>query len=26
LCSACQAGKQFATSHPMKAYLSTWRP
>ena len=25
LCSACQAGKQFATSHPMKAYLSTSR-
>jgi hypothetical protein len=26
LCSACQAGKQFATSHPMKASLSTSRP
>jgi hypothetical protein len=26
LCSVCQAGKQFATSHPMKAYLSTSRP
>ena len=25
LCSACQAGKQFASSHPMKAYLSTSR-
>ena len=23
LCSACQAGKQFASSHPIKAYLST---
>ena len=23
LCSACQAEKQFASSHPMKAYLST---
>jgi transposase InsO family protein len=26
LFSVCQAGKQFATSHPMKAYLSTSRP
>ena len=25
LCSACQAGKQFASLHPMKAYLSTSR-
>jgi len=25
LCSACQAGKQFASSHPMKAYLLTSR-
>ena len=25
LCSACQAGKQFASPHPMKAYLSTSR-
>ena len=25
LCSACQAGKQFASSHPMKAYLSISR-
>ena len=25
LCSACQTGKQFASSHPMKAYLSTSR-
>ena len=25
LCSACQAGKQFTSSHPMKAYLSTSR-
>ena len=25
LCSACQAGKKFASPHPMKAYLSTSR-
>ena len=25
LCSACQAGKQFVSSHPIKAYLSTSR-
>ena len=25
LCSACQAGNQFTSSHPMKAYLSTSR-
>ena len=25
LCSACQARNQFASSHPMKAYLSTSR-
>lgn len=26
LCSACQAGKQVASHHPMKAYVSTTRP
>jgi transposase InsO family protein len=26
LCSACQAGNQVATHHPMKAYVSTTRP
>jgi hypothetical protein len=26
LCSACQAGKQVASHHPMKAYASTTRP
>jgi transposase InsO family protein len=25
-CSACQAGKQVASHHPMKAYVSTTRP
>jgi hypothetical protein len=25
LCSACQAGKQGANTHPMKAYMSTSR-
>jgi len=25
LCSACQAGKQVANTHPTKAYLSTSR-
>ena len=25
LCSACQAGKQVANTHPTKAYLSTLR-
>ena len=25
LCSACQVGKQFASPHPMKTYLSTSR-
>jgi transposase InsO family protein len=26
LCSACQAGKQGSSHHPMKAYVSTTRP
>jgi hypothetical protein len=26
LCSACQAGKQVTSHHPMKAYVSTTRP
>jgi transposase InsO family protein len=26
LCSACQAGKQVASHHPMKTYVSTTRP
>jgi hypothetical protein len=26
LCSACQVGKQVASHHPMKAYVSTTRP
>jgi hypothetical protein len=26
LCSACQAGKQVGSHHPMKAYVSTTRP
>jgi hypothetical protein len=26
LCSACQAGKQVASHHPMKDYVSTTRP
>jgi hypothetical protein len=26
LCSACQASKQVASHHPMKAYVSTTRP
>jgi hypothetical protein len=26
LCSACQAGKQVASHHPVKAYVSTTRP
>jgi transposase InsO family protein len=26
LCGACQAGKQVASHHPMKAYVSTTRP